>query len=90
MTPAAAVHSLQDLIESMGLPTGVESSLEAPLKEAVHILNDDNPSNDVAVCGKLGAFLHQVDAKEKSGKLGASEAEELRLVATRIQVKLGC
>jgi hypothetical protein len=54
------------------------------LREASDILNDDNPNNDRAVCGKLGAFINQVNANEGRGTLTADQADVLRTQAEDI------
>ncbi|MFQ5970462.1 MAG: hypothetical protein ACE5J2_08220 [Nitrososphaerales archaeon] len=88
--PAEAIEELIDDVNAMELPKGVKTSLTAPLGNAVKLLTDDNPKNDKAVCGKLGAFINQVDAKEKSGKLTTAQAAELRNAAEGIKDSLGC
>ena len=79
-----------DDIDSLGLPSGVANSLTASLNQATANLNDGNPNNDRAVCGKLTAFIQQVEAKEQNGQLSATEAEELREAAETIKAALGC
>jgi hypothetical protein len=56
------------------------------------VLSDDNPNNDEsAVCGKLGAFINQVNANERRGTLTADQADNLRTQAEDIRNKLlGC
>lgn len=89
-TPAVATQNLIDDINSLGLASGVQTSLIGPLNQATTILEDDNPNNDAAACGKLGAFINQVNAKEKSGKLTSGEADELIQSAEAIEDSLGC
>jgi hypothetical protein len=60
------------------------------LKEASDILNDDNPNNDVSVCGKLGAFINQVNANERRGTLTADDANVLRTQAEDVRDALDC
>jgi hypothetical protein len=74
----------------MTLPESVKTSLTAPLKEVVNLLNDNNPHNDVAACGKLTAFINQVNAKEKNGQLTTGQAFQLRQSANAIKASLGC
>ena len=64
--------------------------MTASLNQATANLNDGNPNNDGAVCGKLTAFIQQVEAKEQNGQLSATEAEELREAAETIKAALGC
>jgi hypothetical protein len=91
-TPAQAIDELISTIENLddGVPQSVKTSLTAPLKEASDILNDDNPNNDKAACGKLGAFINQVNANERSDTLTADEADELRTQAEDIRNALDC
>ena len=89
-TPADATQNLIDLINSMSLPTNVENPLTAPLNQAVNILNDNNPSNDTAVCEQLTAFINQVDAKEKNGQLSVERATQLKQDAEAIKTSLSC
>lgn len=64
--------------------------MSAPLKTASTILSDNNTNNDGGACGKLNAFINQVDTKEGSGMLTQAQADELRQAADAIQDSLGC
>jgi hypothetical protein len=57
------------------------------LKQVSNILNDNNRNNDEsAACGKLGAFINQVNANERRGDtLTADQADELRTQAYHIR-----
>lgn len=90
LTPAEATSNLITTVNSLDLPTGVQTSLAGPLNQVVDILNDNNPNNDAAACGKLGAFMNQVNAKEKSGALTSGESDGLRQSAEAIGASLGC
>jgi len=90
ITPADATQNLIDLINSISLPTNVENPLTAPLSQAVNLLNDDNPSNDTAVCEQLTALINQVDAKEQNGMLSAEQATQLKQDAEAIKTSLSC
>jgi hypothetical protein len=89
-TPEQGLQVLEDLIGGYGLPTGTANSLAAPLNQALALLTDANPTNDGAACGKLAAFLNQVDAKAGSGQLTAAQAAELRDSAQAVMTFLGC
>jgi hypothetical protein len=91
-TPAEAIDKLISDVQNLddGVPQSVKTSLTAPLKEASHILNDDNPNNDKAVCGKLGAFINQVNANERRDTLTANQADDLRTQAEDIRDALDC
>jgi hypothetical protein len=93
-TPAEAIDELISTVENLddNVPQSVKTSLSAPLNEASDILNDDNPNNDRAVCGKLGAFINQVNANERRDMLTADQADGLRTQAEDIirNKLLGC
>jgi hypothetical protein len=81
-TPAQAIDELISTVENLDdVPESVKTSLTALLEEVSDILSDDNPNNDKAVCGKLGAFINQVNAAERSVTLTADQADELRTQA---------
>jgi hypothetical protein len=82
-TPAQAIQNLITAIGNMGLPAGVANSLSAPL-------NNINPNNTSAACGKLNAFLNQVNAKQSNGQLTVAQANQLRQLANAIKAQLGC
>jgi hypothetical protein len=92
--PPSPAQATEDLISDVGnldhVPQSVKTSLTAPFKGVSDILNDDNPNNDKAACGKLGAFINQVDANEKRGTLTADQADNLRTQAQDIRNALGC
>ena len=51
------LEGLIALAQSMGVPIN-------PLKQALDLLNDANPDNDVAVCNKISAFVSQVQVNK--------------------------
>lgn len=65
MAPSAVVRVeiLSDTVASFDLPDGLESALLATLNEVTHLLENDNPDDDVAAVNMLLAFLKKVDAK---------------------------
>lgn len=83
LTPAQAIQDLINTVNGMGLPSGVTTSLTAPL-------NNANTNNVPATCGKLNAFISQVNAKEANGQLTAAQADQLRQSANAIKASLGC
>ncbi|MBI3760854.1 MAG: LamG domain-containing protein [Chloroflexi bacterium] len=89
-TPAEATQGLIELVGNLGLPQGDENSLIAPLRRVASLLNDNNPDNDRAACGKLTAFINQVNAKERNGSLTAAQAAQLRQSAAAIKTDLRC
>jgi len=82
-TPTQAIEDLIATIEGMGLPSGVASSLSVPLRNF-------NPDEVAAACGKLGAFINQVNAKVRSGHLTPAQAGPLLEAANAIRASLGC
>jgi len=88
-TPAQSIQNLIALIISMG----GQQNLIGPLNAASRVLLDDNPRNDIAACGALGAFINQVNAKGQRGQLGQltpDQARQLREAANAIMDNLGC
>lgn len=90
VTPAQATQSLITTVGNMGLPGGVANSLSAPLGQTSTLLNDNNHSNDIAACGKLGAFINQVTANVQNGRLTSAQASQLLQAANAIKASLGC
>ena len=86
-TPAQAIDKLISDVQNLddNVPQSVKTSLTAPLKEASHILNDNNPNKDKAACGKLSAFINQINANERRGTLTADQADDLRTQAEEIR-----
>jgi len=74
----------------MTLDKNVKSSLLAPLKQVSKILDDGNPKNDSAACGKLGGFIQNLNGKYNSGKIGTSDYNVLLSAANAIKSSLGC
>jgi hypothetical protein len=72
------------------VPESTKTSLLAPLRQASALLTDDNPANDVAVCGQLNAVLNQINARERSRLLSAEQAHGLGELLREIRAKLGC
>jgi hypothetical protein len=83
VTPAQAIQGLISAIGNIGLPANVENSLRAPL-------NNVNPDNKPAACGKLDAFINQVNAKAQNGQLTPTQANQLLQEASAIKASLGC
>jgi HYR domain-containing protein len=83
----ATIQNLDD-----NVPQSVKTSLIAVLKEVSNILGDINPNNDESACGKLGAFINQVNdaASERRGNstLTPDQADDLRTQAEHIRNEL--
>jgi PKD repeat protein len=84
-TPAQIIEELISTIQNLdNIPQSVKADIIAALEEVSNILNDDNPNNDEAACGELGAFINQVNAAERDGTLTAEQADNLRIQAEDI------
>ena len=80
LTPAQAVNNLENLANSIA----VKSS---ELDNAQKLLNDNNPSNDNGACGKLGAFINEVNANKS---LTQDQKNLLIGQANVIKTAVGC
>ena len=83
------ISTIQNLDDD-NVPQSVKTNLTAALKQVSDILGYDNPNNDKAACGKLGAFINQVDtaAEGRGDTLTADQADDLRTQAEDITIKL--
>ena len=88
-TPEQAIQNLIDETTKIQLPKGLENSLLVKLGDIPELINDINTNNDVAACGKLDAFVNQVNALEDK-KLTLDEAALLRGLVEDIKAALGC
>ena len=84
-----AIQNLIDVTTIIELPKGLENSLLVKLGDIPELINDINTNNDVAACGKLGAYVNEVDALEDK-KLTIEEAALLRGLAEDIKSAIGC
>jgi hypothetical protein len=91
-TPAKAVQKLIDTITSMDMPKNLRRGFISPLQQALKILNDDNPSNNNAVCINLDDLLRRVNANliEADIKITKSQAETLMCQTIIIKSRLDC
>jgi hypothetical protein len=83
------ISTIQNLDDNV--PQSVKTSLIAVLKEVSNILGDINPNNDESACGKLGAFINQVNAaaeRRNNGTMTADQADDLRTQAEDIRDEL--
>jgi len=88
--PSEATGDLITEISGSVTDKKVRNSLLAPLKQVQKILDDGNPDNDSAACGKLDEFIANVNSKEASGKLSSTLAQQYRDAANAIKSSLGC
>jgi hypothetical protein len=89
-TPAQVIDELISIIQNLddNVPQSVKTDIIAALEEVSGILNDNNPNNDEAACGELGAFINQVNDNERRGTLTADQADDLRTQAEDIRNEL--
>jgi hypothetical protein len=80
LTPARAVNNLANLANIMGAQS-------SSLGNAQKLLNDNNPSNDNGACGKLGAFINEVNTNKK---LTQDQKNLLIGLSNVIKTGIGC
>lgn len=56
----AAMQRLEAYVASLNLAAGFGGAIASPLGQAIDLLSDDNPRNDMAACGALTALQNQV------------------------------
>jgi YVTN family beta-propeller protein len=87
LSPAQAIQQqLVDLAQSIGVNIG-------PLHQAVDLISDNNPNNDVAVCNKLDAFINQVNTNQQQQQgqiITPEQASQLIQSAQSIKTSIGC
>ena len=86
----SSVDTLSDGIDALGLPKGVEKSLNAALKQVRRLINDGNPNNDGAACNKLDDFLLKVQEQLADGSLAPDQANQLSTFAHALKIEVGC
>jgi YVTN family beta-propeller protein len=90
LTPAQGIQQLIQLIQSMGLNHGTQTSLTAPLNAALSQLTNNNPNSVGTACNQLNAFVNHVNADSQNGQLSSTQASQLIHAAQNIQTALGC
>lgn len=90
VSPRDAGDHLQYLIRGLHLSPDMEGSLIDPLRQAVALLRDDTPENDMEACGKIRTFLDVVAIRESDGGVSDLQAADLRQAALRLAAGLGC
>jgi hypothetical protein len=80
-----AIDKLISTIQNLdNVPQSVKTSLTAVLKGISDILSDNNPNNNESACGKLGAFINQVNANERRDTLTQNQGNVLKTQAEDI------
>jgi hypothetical protein len=87
LTPSQGIEQLIQLIKSMGLAQGIQTSLIASLNAALDSLNHNN---HISACNQLSTFVNKVHAEVSSGRLSTADALQLIQSAQAIQNALGC
>jgi YVTN family beta-propeller protein len=90
VTPAQGIQQLIQLIQSMGLNHGTQTSLTAPLNAALSQLTKNNPNSVGTTCNQLNAFVNHVNADGQNGQLSSSQAAQLIQSAQAIRTALHC
>lgn len=80
------LEETSDLIKSLGLPQGSESSMVAKVNAA---LNSIASGNTTAACGQLQALIKEAQA-QSGKKLAASDAAKIIAAAQKIMTSIGC
>jgi hypothetical protein len=88
LTPEAALAKLITFVQGVsGLNAGQKNSLLAKLNAANDSLQRGNSN---AACGQMNAFVNEVDADQKAGRLTSGDAGTMTNAARQIQRSLGC
>jgi hypothetical protein len=88
LTPLQAIGKIGTYLQGLGdLSTGQKNSLQAKLNAAAD--SYQRGSTGVA-CNQLNAFVNEVDADQKSGRLTTAEAGTLTDAARLTQRSMGC
>jgi hypothetical protein len=88
LTPEAALAKLITFVQGVsGVNAGQRNSLLAKLNAANDSLQRGNSN---AACGQLNAFVNEVDADQKAGRLTSGDAGTMTDAARQIQRSLGC
>ena len=88
LTPEAALAKVTTFVQGVsGLNAGQRNSLLAKLNAANDSLQRVNYN---AACGQLNAFVNEVDADQKAGRLTSGDAGTMTDAARQIQRSLGC
>jgi hypothetical protein len=89
-SPSQQIQNLMNTINNLNLDNSILTSLLAPLKQAVNILENNNPTDDVSVCNKLNAFIQKVNAQTQNNRLSQEQANQLIQAAQLIRNSLSC
>ena len=74
------------LVNSFGLPKGLQTSLHAKLQHALEAINADDKAT---ACSDLAAFINEVRA-QSGKKLSVSQANQLIAAVQQARTAMGC
>jgi hypothetical protein len=76
-------------VQTLNLSAGIANSLDAKLQTILGALDDAGAGDNVSACGKIGAFLNEVNAQE-GGRISSAQAEQLRTMAQQVYGAMSC
>jgi Thrombospondin type 3 repeat/FIMAH domain len=84
--PQQQLADLDSAVQALGLPNGIENSLLVKIQGASRDLSNGQTA---AACGKLDAFINEVQA-QAGNKIPTAAAADLIAAARQIRTGLGC
>jgi Tol biopolymer transport system component len=90
LTPAEGIAELMDTVAALPVSSGIATSLQAPLNNALKKLTDGQPKNDGEACVSLDDFIAHVEELRTANKLTPADAATLTQVAVAIKAAQGC
>jgi YVTN family beta-propeller protein len=87
LTPTQSIQQLIQLIKSLGLDNGLQTSLIAHLNAALQFISH---KHDIGACIHLDGFTKEVQGAVLAHRLSTADALELMQSAQAIQKALGC
>jgi hypothetical protein len=83
------LSQLVSFVQTLNLSRGISNSFDAKLRTAIEALDDASAGDASSACGKMGAFLNEVNAQE-GVTLSSAQVQQLRTIAGQIRNALGC
>jgi probable HAF family extracellular repeat protein len=84
--PMLLISNLLSLVQSFGLPYGINNALTGKLEKAIA---DANAGDFGAACSQLNAFINQVNAQSDKA-LTTAQADQLIVATNLIKSEIGC
>ncbi len=85
----AQLADLIAAVQQLNAKNGIVTSLDAKLANAQEALDEASAGDLGSACGKLSAFIHEVEA-QAGDQIGATDAQTLLAAAYQIAAVLGC